>query len=50
MDPSEIERTYKTTTADPVSLHLFKHLYLGNPLTGTFANSENPDGQGLHCL
>ena len=37
---------------------LFNPLYSGNPLTGTFANSENPDEmqhdaafhQGLHCL
>ena len=37
---------------------ILNHLYLGNPLTSTFINSEDPDEmqynaafhQGLHCL
>ena len=38
--------------------YIFNSLYSGNPLTSTFANSEDPDimqhnaafHQGLHCL
>ena len=41
---------------DHIKFQAFNPRYLGNPLTGTFTNSEDPDDnnatfhQGLHCL